>query len=94
MGKEVKYVPTKSGVRLIGMSDTVRDAAVAGAERVAREASRIHPSGTYQVNPAVVVAGRENEKRMGAVVADKSERSGGWRRQSLRRGIQAARVRL
>lgn len=87
----VKYTPSPKGLRVLGMSNFVRDTAVQGAMRVAREADKIHPAGTYQVNPAVVAAGWDNERRMGAVVSDQSDDRGGARRRSLRRGIEAAR---
>lgn len=88
--KDVKYTPTPAGLRVLGMSDFVRDLSVQGANKIAREASNIHPSGTYQVNPAVVTAGWNNERRMGAVVADKSPERGGARLRSLQRGIKRA----
>ena len=92
MSKDVKYTPTPQGLRVLGMSDFVRDAAVRGATNVANAASDIHPEGTYQVNPAVVTAGWDNEKRMGAVVSDRSVSArGGARRRSLQRGIEKAR---
>lgn len=91
MSEPVKYTPSKAGLRVLGMSNFVRDLSVRGAEKVARGASEVHPAGTYQVNPAIVTAGWDNERRMGAVVSDRSESvRGGARRRALQRGIEKA----
>ena len=88
---DVTYKPEPGGLRKLGMSNFVRDVAVEGARKVAHGASEVHPAGTYQVNPAVVTAGWDNERRMGAAVTDVSENPrGGSRRRSLQRGIEKA----
>ena len=88
---DVKYTPTPAGLRVLGMSSAVQDLALQGARRVANAASQIHPSGRYQVNPAIVTAGWNNESRKGAVVSDQSPKRGGYRLRSLQRGIEKAR---
>lgn len=86
----VRYTPDKRGLRELGQSPGVRDAALEAAARVANWARQDDPRGAYEVTPANVTAGWDNEIRAGASVME-MQRGAGGRKRTLARAAREAR---
>ena len=71
------YVPIQSGLHELALTPGMQQAVMAAAQRGAEAAKRANPGGNYTVTPEVVQAGRRNENRAGAVVADEGPDSMG-----------------
>jgi len=82
------YKPDHRGFQDLANARMVQDVAVDAARRIASTAATIDRSSRadYSHGPATVTAGRDNEKRGGANVADVAG-TGGWD-ESLRSAIE------
>ena len=87
---KVNYKPDPRGLRELGRSSGVGEAAMDGARAVAAFARVDNPSGAYDVTPATVTAGWRNEQRAGARVVETVMKAGA-RRRALSRAAQGAR---
>lgn len=87
---KVNYKPDARGLRELGQSSGVADAAMQGARSVAAFARSDDPRGVYDAAPATVSAGWQNEPRRGARVVE-TQMGAGARRRTLARGAENAR---
>ena len=86
---KVNYKPDPRGLRELGRSSGVGEAAMAGARAVAAFARADNPSGAYDVTPATVTAGWRNEERRGARVVETVMKAGARKRTLARAAGQA-----
>ncbi|UXM92559.1 hypothetical protein [Paenarthrobacter sp. JL.01a] len=85
------YKADDAGLKELATYQTVGDATLAAAKRLAGNAEAVG-RGTYEAAPATVTAGWANERRAGAVVREKSHDYKDARDSILRRVIEAMKV--
>lgn len=85
------YKADDSGLKELGTVQSVGDATLAAAKRLAGNAEAVG-RGTYEAAPTTVTAGWDNELRAGAVVREKSPNYKDARDSILRRVIESMKV--
>ncbi|YCK81404.1 hypothetical protein M1D89_20405 [Arthrobacter sp. D3-18] len=85
------YKADDSGLKELGTVESVGEATLAAAKRLAGNAEAVG-RGTYEAKPTTVTAGWDNELRAGAVVRETSHEYKDARDSILRRVIESMKV--
>lgn len=90
MAKKVTYTPERKWTRDVA-AQIQPDGTAGAAREVLAFAQSDDPRGDYKMRPAVVTAGRGNEKRAGYIVEEQARSWSGVYKRTLVRASQQAR---